>query len=324
MKKNLLRNKKAVSSIFIALYITMIGIILGTALFSSLQISATSNIERIGIEQEKEQETILLQIGSISIIEEPEDAFIENIRLNNTGTITLRIRGIYIDSNLIMDPSIYQNTYINPQESLELEIYGNGIQVSFTDNKFSTLSITTERGTKYSDIIYNLFSNPSGEGDNTVYGPLRLLFEEFHWKPFVDQFDSNYLSSNWNGGWKVPDSTNIIWRVRIQNVGNMVINLRNGNATCLTLISNEGGGRWTYYIDPKYSDMNIQPKEYGTIYFAWKNPSPYSQQSPKPTDALSTNDLRAFISFLVFEGKYGQTLIGETIPFEAVLVYDYK
>ena len=52
MEKNLSKNNKAVSSIFIALYITMIGIILGIALFSSLQISATSNIERLDIEQE--------------------------------------------------------------------------------------------------------------------------------------------------------------------------------------------------------------------------------------------------------------------------------
>ena len=297
----------------------MIGIILGIALFSSLQISATSNIERLDIEQEKEQETILLQIGSISVT---EDDYIENIRVNNTGSITVRIRGIYIGSNLIIDPSTYQNTYINPQENLELEIYGNGIQISFSDNKFSTISITTERGTKYSDLIYNLFSNPNGGGDDTVYGPLRLLFEEFHWKPFVDQFNSSYLSSNWNEGWKVPENTYLIWRVRIQNVGNRIIDLRNGNATCLTLISDEGGKRWTYYIDPEYSDMTIEPKEYAKIYFAWAQPNPTSRRQNEATSTLSTNDLRAFISFLVFEGKYGQIPIGETIPFEAVLVYE--
>jgi hypothetical protein len=68
--------------------------------------------------------------------------------------------------------------------------------------------------------------------------------------------------------------------------------------------------------------MIIEPKEYANIYFAWGLPNPDSRTQSKATSTLSTNDLRAFITFLVFEGQYGLTPIGETIPFEAVLVYE--
>lgn len=317
MKKKMSRSRKGVASIFMAIYLALTVLVLGISLFSAHQIYNTSTVERLKIEQEKEQEAILLQVGSITLTED----FIDTITVNNTGSITVRIRGIYIDSALILDPSTMGNTYINPQESLSMKIYGNA-DVSYTDNKFSILTITTERGTSFSEIIENLFpKTKGGETTDTIYGPIRLIFEEFHWTYYSSGFDLNFLrSATWREGWKAPPKDEIIWRVRIQNVDRDGRIIKLGNCSCLTLVSNEVGSRYTFYIDTESSDLTLRPKETPSpVYFVWQKAGTTTNPTETP-QGTGPGSSRTCITFLLFEGQIGSVPLGETIPFEAVFV----
>jgi len=183
------RNRKGVSSVFIALYLALILTMIGSTLFYALQTSNATSVERLQIEQEKEQESLLLQIDSITVT----NNLIDTITVNNTGSITVRIKGIYIGSSLVLDPSAFQDTYINPQNSLTIDLLGY-VNVPFAENKYNTITITTERGTQFTQIIANLFPKiVNGMQIDTTYGPLKLIFEEFHWTEFKSNFDMNYL-----------------------------------------------------------------------------------------------------------------------------------
>jgi hypothetical protein len=320
MKKALSRNKRGVSSIFVAIYLALIIVTFGLTLFSSIQISNISMIEKLRIEQEKEQEAILLQMGSITVV----NNIIDSIRVNNTGSITVRIRGIYIGYNLVTDLSS-TNEYINPQESREINIGDANVPLSV--NEFLPITITTERGNSLTQIIHELLGSPTGgQTGDTIYGPIKLIWEQFHWTYFSNNFNLQFLrspSTTWHGGWNLVPNDYVIWRIRIQNVdkGNREIQL--GNKSSLVLVSNEVGSVYTFYIDMQCSDKIIQPNKYAVIYFVWQTPEPISrvQNNVRKTPQTTGPDgARSCITFLLLEGKIGDTPLGETIPFQAVLL----
>jgi hypothetical protein len=320
MKKALSTNKRGISSIFITIYIALIVVTLGVTLFSSIQISNISMIEKLRIEQEKEQEAIMLQIGSITVV----NNIIDSIRVNNTGSITVRIRGIYIGYNLVKDLST-TNAYINPQESRTIGI--SDANVPLDANEFLPITITTERGTIFTEIIHDLLGSTTGDqSGDTVYGPIKLMWEQFHWTYFSENFDLQFLRSTgtiWHGGWNVNASEYVIWRIRIQNVDKNNREIQLENKSNLVLVSNEVGDVSTFYIEMKCSDTIIQPREYVTIYFVWKQPEPTSRthsQVETAPQVTGTYKVRTCITFLLLEGKIGDTTLGETIPFQAVLL----
>ena len=316
MKKSLSINKRGISSVFITIYLALIVITLGVTLFSSIQISNISIVGKLRIEQEKEQEVILLEIGSITVVNDK----IESIRVNNTGSITVRIRGIYIGLNLVRDLSTI-NAYINPQKSREIVIGDANVPLGL--NEFLPITITTERGNRFTKIIHDLLGNPTGDqtGDS-ICGPIKLIWDQFHWTSFSANFDLLFLRSAntiWHGGWTVVPSSYVIWRIRIQNVDQQNREIQLGNQSSLVLVSNEVGAKYTYYLDMPCSQRIIQPNEYSTLYFVWQTPEPTSrtQSSASSTPQLTA---RTCLTFLLFEGKIGDTSLGQTIPFQALLI----
>jgi hypothetical protein len=277
-------------------------------------------IEKLRIEQEKEQEAILLQTGSITVA----NNIIDSINVTNTGSITVRIRGIYIGYNLVDDLSTTK-AYINSQESREINI--GDANVSLSVNEFLPLTITTERGNSFTKIIHELLGSSTGyQGGDTIYGPIKLIWDQFHWTYFSNNFDLQFLKSAgtiWHGGWNVVPNNYVIWRIRIQNVDKYNREIQLGNKSSLILVSNEVGSVNTYYIDMQCSDNIIQPNKYVAIYFVWQTPEPTSRvqnNAAKTPQTTGPNGARTCITFLLIEGKIGDTLLGETIPFQAVLL----
>ena len=313
------RNRRGLSSIFMAIYLALLLTTLGASLVSAQQISHSTTVERLKLEQVRQQEALFLQIDSITVMGD----YIDTISINNTGSIVEKIKGIYINSVLILDPATIQNTYVRPQSCITIKLLGNA-NVPFSVNKYCPITITTERGTKYTEIIANLFPKiVQGFQIDFAYGPLKLVFEDFHWTTFKNNFDMAYLNeASWIEGWSVPSNRVGIWRVRIQNIDNRDIHLN--KQSCLTLVSNEGGARYTYYIDTLNSDLTLRQGEPARfVYFTWKQPDPTDRRSnnaESTPQSSGPNGARSCITFLVFAGKIDQKPLGETIPFEAVLV----
>ena len=319
MRTTVPKNRRGISSIFLAIYLAVLLMTLGASLISAQQISHNTTVERLKIEQVRQQEALHLQIDSITVTGD----IIDTITINNTGSIVERIKGIYIDSNLVLDPTTIQNAYVSPQKSLTIQMLGN-VNVPFNENRYSPITISTERGTKFTEIIANLFPKiVQGFQIDFAYGPLKLIFEDFHWTPFRNNFDMGYLkTATWREGWSVPPNRAGIWRVRIQNIDNRDISLN--KQSCLTLVSNEGGARYTYYIDTLYSDLTLRQGEPARfVYFVWKQPDPADRRSNNAESTPQSggpNAAKSCITFLVFAGKIDQKPLGETIPFEAVLI----
>ena len=261
-------------------------------------------------EQIKQQEAIFLQIGAITY----SDDFIQNITINNNGSIPVVISSVYIDQEFLKNP----NLLIKPLDSADVNL--GELNVSYSQNLFNTLMITTERGTKFSAVIKDLEETDPNSVE-TIYGPIRLIFEEFHWTDFQDQFSNHYVDTAiWYEGWKAPPGDYVIWRLRIQNIDQRTITLE--SKSCLVLRNTLlGQSPATYYIDSACSDLTIEPREYATLYFVWQSSDPSSRNQNNAMNIPNAADA-ASITFLILQGHIGELPLGQTIPFEAVFISD--
>ena len=73
--------------------------------------------------------------------------YLDGITVNNLGTITTRIRAVYIDNNFICDPTDPSlnpfDTYVNPKDFLNINLPNNLLY-----EPFSKIEVATERGIK--------------------------------------------------------------------------------------------------------------------------------------------------------------------------------
>ena len=89
------KNTKGISSLFITIYIALIGILLISTLFVSISITDSSLSSYLRVEQARMQEKITISgPGALNVNDATSQ--IESIRVNNTGAIVTRIRAIYI------------------------------------------------------------------------------------------------------------------------------------------------------------------------------------------------------------------------------------
>ena len=102
-KRSIIKGRKGVSPLFVSLYLAILAIALISMLFFALEVSSASLTERSRIEQERMQESIAL--AGPEALELNEALEVERLRVNNTGSITVRIRALYIDHKFICDPS---------------------------------------------------------------------------------------------------------------------------------------------------------------------------------------------------------------------------
>ena len=207
-----LHNKRAVSSLFIAIFLALFAIILVTTLFVGLSISHSSLSNYLRLEQDKSQEKILIGYNSLTVNLTSNTAL--SLIVNNTGAITARIRSLYIDGKFICDPSTFGPSYIAPQHTLSIQLTTLNPPIYLNDTTLErNWTVTTERGSKSSDTGENLWLGPRGgaeESNMFYFGPLRLEFNDFKWS-------SDWIT--WNDGWRIPEQTqNVIWRINVTDI----------------------------------------------------------------------------------------------------------
>ena len=313
------KDKKGVSPLFISLYLALITILLISMLFFAVEVSSSGLNNRMKIEQERMQERIVL--AGPEALELTEASEVERLRVDNVGSITVRIRALYIDSEFVCDPSQFDgDAYIEPKESLWINLSSVTPPIIFgneTANAYWT--VTTERGSRASEIGGNLKWPPYAPPTigKFYWGPLMIVFDMFHWRSG---------SGPWMSGWSIPKGTkDVTWRILVVNVDNRDIVIT--ETSCLTLISNDNSPKdpLPWYIDPTSPDqtMRLKPGIFNFIHYTWSKP--FSEGGAKRQAVTGMQDLTTCITFLTFFGHFIEvngTLIsfGQTIPFEAVLV----
>lgn len=314
------RRNKGVASVIGSVLMLFLVITLASLLFLSLYSYEENAQESIILEEQRAQEKIVLL--SLSTINISETEYLYALFINNTGTITTRIRAVYIDNILICDPtdpSLNPNgTYINAKDSLWVNI-PNNLEYS----PFSKIEVATERGVKSVEYEWKLRSGseaePPGETMRFHFGPLLLDFEKFYYTENEGSYDPN----SWKPGWSVEKGTTVVWNVTVTNIDDrdLTINKYSG----FTLVSNDGGVQLPWFIEPPNGQDTVYIPSNGTVHLIYIWDRPRMTQGVKNQSVYNQNDRsKVFLTFFgIFHEHDGSTkAYGQTIPFEAVLIRD--
>ncbi len=288
-----LKDKRGVSSLMIAIYVLLLAIILISTLFISVSIGKLGLSNSMKAEQERMQEGVAIGgPGGMQL----EGTDVGSLRVNNTGSIAIRIRAIYIGEIFKCDPSIFNgDAYINPKESMWIQL-SDYITINYEQTKKMNWTVTTERGTSATERGEVILEGPTVPDQDTSLirvGPFELAFEEFYWSV------SNPIS--WKPGWSIPDGTkNVIFKITVKNIDDEPIILN--NKCCFTLVGNDNipNNRLFWYILPPQSgDLLVNPGETVTIIYDRNAPGSKTVPNFDKYQEGST-----CINYLVFTGYY--------------------
>ena len=297
----------------------MIVITVASALFISLYAYEEKAKESISIEEQRAQEKIVLVSLATENITGTE--YLRAILVNNTGTITTRIRALYIDNNFIHDLTDtglnLDDTYINAKDSLWIQIPNN-----IEYDPLSKIEISTERGIKSIEYEWKLKTGSEAEVPSETqrynFGPLLLDFEKFY---YTDNYNSNPIS--WKPGWSVEKGTTVAWKITVTNIDDrdLTINKYSG----FTMVSNDGGVQKPWFIEPPGGSDTLFIGSNSTVELIYIWDRPRNTQGVTTQSVYNQNDRsKVFLTFFgIFHEHDGTTKpYGQTIPFEAVLVRD--
>lgn len=314
------RGKRGLSSVFGAILFLLLVLTLASTLFLSLYWFEGQAKESIALEEARVQEKIVLL--SISTENVSGTEYITGILLNNTGTITSRIRAIYVDGDFICDPSNPalnpDNTYIEPKDSLWIQVPNN-----LEYQPLSKIEVATERGVKTVEYQWRLKSGsqaePPSETQRASFGPLLLDFEKFY---YTENYGS-YDPYSWKPGWSVEKGTTVVWNVTVTNIDDrdLTINKYSG----FTLVSNDGGVQKPWYIEPPNGLDTLFIPSNSTVHLIYIWDRPRLTKGVSNQSVYNQNDRsKVFLTFFGYFHEYDGSSkpYGQTIPFEAVLVRD--
>ncbi|MBS7631729.1 Ig-like domain-containing protein [Candidatus Bathyarchaeota archaeon] len=314
---------RGISSVFITIFIAVITTMFSVTLLFSLNTSKVGLSQSIQIEQERRHESIVL-VGPGALKVDEANSIVLSLRINNTGSITVRIRGIYVDDKFICDPSKFpEDSYINANNSTWIQLYPRVI-IQFNDTTLQGYwTVTTERGTKASELGGNLiFGPPFVYTPNKFYcGPILLMFDWFHYRKG---------NSPWNPGWSIQRSNDpVTWRILVMNIDERPIVIKDVSSFVLISNDNDPKNVMYWYIDPKNKanyETRLNPGFFYFLEYKWS--APYHDSGAQP-QTLPGNKDTTNVNFLTFNGYFiedsgNKTPFGQTIPFEAVLVIDVK
>ena len=302
------KNKKGVSTLFIAIYICLLALTLISALFLGVAVSRAGTLSYIQAEQLREQESISL-VGPNGLKVLADQTTVDSILIKNTGTVTVRITGIYIGSTFKCDPSqkdqVTYDTYISPKTNRSINLLPFDITLDKIDTN-DNWTIVTERGTKAIKTAEAMINGNSDEPHQppagVVIGPLMLYYDQFVWKlASTDQ---------WAAGWTAHDFDDLTWRIKVTNVADR--NIYFEKESYFALLGNDIQSNfenvWGIALPEGQDNIMISPTESKFIYF------------DVPVQIKSNIVVgMSYINYLTIMGHYedGSTF-GQTLAFESV------
>jgi PKD repeat protein len=312
---------KGTSTVFGSILLTILVLTLASILFLTLYKHNNSVQESIRLEEERKQERIVL--CGLATENTSGTEYITAVFVNNTGSITSRIRAVYIDNKFLCDPSNYTlnpgDTYINEKESLWILLPP---EVEYEAS--AKMTVATERGIKSTEYAGRLKqggeSPPYYDQRGSYFGPLWLDFNKFYYTE-CDPTNGSYDPSTWKPGWEIEVGTgSIAWNITVKNVDDRNITIN--QFSCFTLFPNQSpSNRRAWYIQSlaEPATQFIPVNETVNIIYIWNNPKSVSTKPQTIYNTVCRN--KVFLTFIgLFHEHYGTTKpYGQTIPFEAVL-----
>jgi len=304
--------KKGISTVFGSILLIILVLGLAVTLFPSIYKYNYAVQEALKVEDERMQEKIVL--CALTTDNSSGTEYISMIFVNNTGTITSRIRAIYIDNVFLWDlsdPVINpDDTYIDPQRSKWILLPPGVIF-----DPAAKLTVATERGIKSSEYegILKWGEPPDYAGWRWNLGPLMLDFNKFYYTNATS--DGSY-DQQWYDGWWVETGTGpIVWNITVTNVDNRSITINRYSGFCLFPNVSPSNRRAWYLELPSFTKL-IMPNETVNLVYIWDKP-----MSTKSQDIYNTIcRCKVFLTFFgLFHELDGTTKpYAQTIPFEAV------
>ena len=315
-----LRNN-GISTIFGSILLVILVLTVAAVLFLTLYKYNHSVQEAIKFEEERTQERIVLCRLATQNLSEIE--YVYAFFVNNTGSITSRIRAVYVDNEFLCDPSNDTinpgGTYINPKGSSWILL-----PLGVIYEPEAKMTVATERGMKSTEYEWKLKlggeSHPPYEVKEFYFGPLMLDFNKFYYTE-CDPSNGSYDPSTWKPGWKIEVGTgSIAWNITVKNVDDRNITIN--QFSCFTLFPNKSpSNRRAWYIEPLNGSFTqfIAVNETVNIIYIWQTPR-MKQMKPQSIYTTVCRN-KVFLTFFgIFHEKDGTTKpYGQTIPFEAVL-----
>ena len=314
------RRNKGLASVIGSVLMLLLVITVASVLFVSLYSYGEKAQESIKVEEERIQEKIVLL--ALSTVNISETEYLNALYINNTGTITTRIRAIYIDNIFKCDPTDPSlnptDTYINPKDSIWVYIPNN-----IEYNPLSKIEIATERGIKSIEYEWKLKTGseaePPTETQRFHFGPLLLNYEQFYYTENYGSYDPN----SWKPGWSVEKGTTVVWNLTVTNIDDRDLTIN--KYSCFTMVSNDGGVQLPWFIEPPNGQDTLFIPSNSSVHLVYIWDRPRLTQGVKNQSVYNQNDRsKVFLTFFgIFHEHDGSTKqYGQTIPFEAVLVRD--
>jgi len=307
---------KGISTVFGSILFIILVVTLASTLFFTLYKYNHSVQESIKLEEERMQEKIVL--CALATQNQSGTEYITAILINNTGSITSRIRAVYIDSEFLCDPSEYADTYVNAKESLWI-LLPAGVEYEAT----AKMAVATERGMKSLEYEWKLKHggefNPPVEQTRFYFGPLWLDFNKFYFTE-CDPKNGSYDPYSWKPGWEIEIGTgSIAWNITVKNVDDRDITIN--QFSCFTLFPNKSpSNRRAWYLEPPQGSFTqfIASNTTVNIIYIWDRPKMVHTSPQTIYTTVCRN--KVFLTFFgLFHEHDGTTKpYGQTIPFEAV------
>jgi hypothetical protein len=327
LERRILRGQRAISTIYTSLIFLLLVfsiLILLLAAFFGYNLAVQ---EQMRIEDERSQEKIILSALELN---HTDPTFLSHILINNTGTIEVRIRAVYVTNgtgtSLICDPSNYMDTHIAPSDSLRIHLLGG---VPFEPN--ATITVATERGIKTKEyeapFIFGSPKPPGKYDPSRLYiGPLMLQFDAF-WYQKTFQNGTLDPEEPWHPGWSISKGFGYCaWNITVMNIDDRNITINRFSS--FTAVPNDSPSRQlTWYLEPTNQTGLAQllpVNQTQSIIYTYSAPKSLPEEGgTNSATKMNLPETRCMV-FLTFYGVFYEhdgttTTYAQTIPFEAAI-----
>ena len=282
------------------------------------------------IEHERSQEEIALSGLELN---QTDPTYISSVIVNNTGTIEVKIRAIYVTNSttttLICDPSTYMDTtYISPSESLLIWLPSG---VVFEPS--AKITVATERGVKtkqYEGILIFGPPNPRWKYDpSRLYiGPLMLQFDAFWYRK---TFQNGTLDPDdpWHPGWSITKGFGYCaWNITVMDIDDRNITINRFSS--FTAVPNDSpSNQLSWYLETNQTDLTqfLAVNQTRNIIYTYSTPKSLPEGGGTNSATKMTLPETTCMVFLTFYGVFHEhdgttTTYAQTIPFEAAITVE--
>ncbi len=281
--------------------------------------------EQMKIENERAQEKIIL-----SGLGFDDQNRVSHVVVNNTGTIEVEIRAIYVTNMtttlFVCDPSTYMDAHVAPSQFIQINFPS---EVTFEPS--AKITAATERGIKtaeyeallaYGSIKPRWEYNPS----RLYIGPLMLQFDAFWYRKTL-QDGTLRQDDIWHPGWSIPrDFGYCAWNLTVKDVDDR--NLTINRYSSFTAVPNDSPStQLTWHIEPtNQTDLTqfLPVNETANILYIWSNPKSLPGEGGTNSAQKMNLPQCTCMVFLTFFGVFHEhdgttTTYAQTIPFEAAI-----